>query len=275
MVPTYKQVQVVRSVSIRDVPADADASEESQTSIRTCWLESGKKSDSYLPPRQTGAAGENRAALGRAGGSCPFWIPRSVLSFSRCTQYTVRGLEGLSIYWQVVLKSVWDYLGILAKIPLWLCDFCVKCLQKQSVVRMIIKKTWEKRFRFFRGVGERGREEQREEWRSGWGGWGGGYSVTVVEAFLVLRAWGPLGISYPASRHHFGKVSALCVVIWGTSFGWSPSVLPPLDGKEERAGSGAGVGVVFLVSISLVFLVLSTFWEPNEWFPLCQNIGSY
>lgn len=75
-----------------------------------------------------------------------------------------------------MLKSGCDCLGILALITFWLGDFCVKCPQKQSIVKVVIKETWEKRFGFAKSMGE-WKERTREQKE---GVDGGGDSMTIL-----------------------------------------------------------------------------------------------
>lgn len=62
-------------------------------------------------------------------------------------------------YWHGVLKSGCDCLGILTDALFVVLQFCVKCLQKQSIVRAVTKETWEERFGFAVATGESGVEE--------------------------------------------------------------------------------------------------------------------
>lgn len=106
--------------------------------------------------------------------------------FGPC-QYTAQGLGELTIFWHGFLKSGYDCFGILAKIPYWLCDFCVVCSQNQAIVRVVTKEVWTKRFGFAKGMEEGERVEGRmkeEEWHVG----GGGNSVTIWQVFGVLEA---------------------------------------------------------------------------------------
>lgn len=107
------------------------------------------------------------------GNRMSFTLPGSLLAsfpfFSGIHQSTDQGLGEESIHLHGVLKSGCACLGILTEILFWLCCFCVKCLQKQSVVRIVKKETWEKRLDLPRGGEEEraGRRRTRGR-RSGW-----------------------------------------------------------------------------------------------------------
>lgn len=135
--PTYKQVQVVGDLDIQEVTINATVSEKSQTnSIRKCLLCVARRGCEGLP-------GKIRLLLGELWGSPTVCVPLTSFPFS-LGHVWIQTRDKRSWASVVIVKSGCDCPRILAQITFWLCDFCVKCSQKQSIVKVVIKETWER-----------------------------------------------------------------------------------------------------------------------------------
>lgn len=125
---------------------------------------------------------KTRLLSGELHGSPSFSVPFSILSFPPeiCLDIQASDLRKLSICCHD--SEVWcGCLGTLAKITFWHCDCCVNCPQKQSIVKVVTKETWKKRFGFAKGM--RKWEERNRGQNEGVGEW-------VVEEIVWLLCKG-------------------------------------------------------------------------------------